>query len=72
MASPFGVALREFRFEIPPDLLRLVFLDVLHCYHLLDNSHQDERVKLQEMRANHVNAIFTSRNKIITDVLNLY
>ena len=47
--------------EFPPDLLRLVFLGVLHGHHLLDNSNQDKRIKLQQMRINHLNVILHQR-----------
>ena len=65
--SLFDAAFRG-GFLISPDLLRLVFPDVLHCYHLIDNSYQDQRVKLQEMRVNHVNEIFASKYKLIIDM----
>ena len=42
--------------ELLPDLLRLVFLGVARS-HLLDNSNQDKRIKLQQMKLNRINAI---------------
>ena len=56
---------RYFVFYIPPDLLRLVFFGVLHCHHLLDNSHQDQRVKLQETRAHYIDAILHQKLKYL-------
>ena len=57
----FDLLFRGGRQKISPDLLRLVFLGVLHRHHLLDNSNQDKRIKLQQMRINHVNPILHQR-----------
>ena len=57
----FHLLFRGSRIEISPNLLRLVFRGVLHRHHLLDNSNQDKRIKLQQMRINHVNPILHQR-----------